>query len=71
MIFSPKIPYKLVAERSEATTNRLQIPYWCPRKESNLHLILRRDLLCPLSYEGNPKLNFTTKGIMSYECFVY
>ena len=23
---------------------------WCPREESNLHLILRRDLLYPLSY---------------------
>jgi len=28
LIFSPKIPYKLVAERSEANRNRLQIPYW-------------------------------------------
>ena len=31
LIFSPKIPYNLVAERSEAAPNRLQIPYWCPR----------------------------------------
>ena len=30
LIFSPKIPYNLVAERSEANRNRLQIPYWCP-----------------------------------------
>ncbi|MBU2233780.1 hypothetical protein KJ627_02920 [Patescibacteria group bacterium] len=29
LIFSPKIQYKLVAERSEANRNRLQIPYWC------------------------------------------
>ncbi|MEK7117350.1 MAG: hypothetical protein AAB861_01090, partial [Patescibacteria group bacterium] len=29
LIFSPKIPYNLVAERSEATPNHLQIPYWC------------------------------------------
>jgi len=27
-IFTPKIEYKLVAERSEANRNRLQIPYW-------------------------------------------
>ena len=36
LIFSPKIPYNLVAERSEATPNHLQIPYWCPRQDSNL-----------------------------------
>ena len=29
LIFSPKIPYNLIAERSEANPNRLQIPYWC------------------------------------------
>ena len=29
LIFSPKIPYNLDAERSEANPNRLQIPYWC------------------------------------------
>jgi len=29
LIFSPKIPYNLVAEQSEANRNRLQIPYWC------------------------------------------
>jgi len=27
LIFSPKIPYNLIAERSEANRNRLQIPY--------------------------------------------
>ncbi|MBI5306126.1 hypothetical protein HZB04_00840 [Candidatus Wolfebacteria bacterium] len=31
LIFSPKIEYKLVAERSEANRNRLPIPYWCAR----------------------------------------
>ena len=36
LIFSPKIPYNLVAERSEANRNRLQNSYWCPREESNL-----------------------------------
>jgi len=29
LIFSPKIPYNLIAERSEANRNHLQIPYWC------------------------------------------
>ena len=37
LIFSPKIPYNLIAERSEANRNRLQIPYWCPGRESNSH----------------------------------
>ncbi|GBE16778.1 hypothetical protein BMS3Abin15_00601 [bacterium BMS3Abin15] len=29
LIFSPKTPYDLVAERSEATTNLLTFPKWC------------------------------------------
>ena len=37
LIFSPKIPYNLIAERSEANRNHLQIPYWCRREDSNLH----------------------------------
>jgi hypothetical protein len=36
LIFSPKIPYNLIAERSEANRKSLQIPYWCPLKDSNL-----------------------------------
>ena len=28
LIFSPRIPYDLVAERSEATTSGLQFPVW-------------------------------------------
>ena len=28
-VFTPKIQYKLVAERSEANQNRLQFPTWC------------------------------------------
>ena len=36
LIFSAKNPYNLVAERSEATSNRLQIPYWCAQEDSNL-----------------------------------
>ena len=35
-VFTPKIEYELVAERSEANLNRLQIPYWCAREDSNL-----------------------------------
>ena len=34
---SPKIEYKLVAERSEANQNSLTFPFWCPRGESNTH----------------------------------
>jgi len=30
LIFSPKIPFNLVAERSEATTKSLTFPYWLP-----------------------------------------
>jgi len=30
LIFSPKIPYNLVAERSEASQRNLTFPYWCP-----------------------------------------
>ena len=28
-VFTPKIEYELVAERSEANQNRLLIPMWC------------------------------------------
>ena len=28
-VFAPKIEYELVAERSEANQNSLQIPTWC------------------------------------------
>jgi len=30
-VFTPKIEYKLVAERSEANLSNLQFPLWCPR----------------------------------------
>ena len=39
LIFSPKIQYNLVAERSEASRNRLQIPYWCAGEDSNLQAL--------------------------------
>ena len=39
LIFSPKIPYNLIAERSEANRNHLQIPYWCAGEDSNLHVL--------------------------------
>ncbi len=45
-VFAPKIEYELVAEsrqkrgkRREANRNRLQIPYWCGRRELNPHAI--------------------------------
>ena len=34
--FSPKIPYDLVAERSEATSKTLPNSYWLPGQDSNL-----------------------------------
>ena len=34
-VFTPKIEYKLVAERSEANQNRLQFPTWCRGWELN------------------------------------
>ena len=36
LIFSPKIPYNLVAEPAEAGEATLTIPYWCARQDSNL-----------------------------------
>ena len=30
-VFTPKIEYKLVAERSEANQNSLTFPFWCPQ----------------------------------------
>ena len=42
--FSPKIPYKLAAERSEADSSHLQFPFWRRRTDSN-----RRGLLTPTS----------------------
>jgi len=29
-VFTPKIEYELVAERSEANLSNLQLPVWCP-----------------------------------------
>ena len=37
LIFSPKTPYNLVAERSEANQRNLTFPYWCPGWDSNPH----------------------------------
>ena len=34
LIFSPKIPYDLVAERSEANLDSLTFPFWCPLFEN-------------------------------------
>ena len=35
--FEAKIPYNLVAERSEANHNNLTFSKWCPRSDSNRH----------------------------------
>ena len=35
-VFTPKIEYKLVAERSEASLSNLQFPTWCAQQGSNL-----------------------------------
>ena len=59
-VFTPKIEYKLVAERlvvssvepSEANQNSLTFPVWCPRGESNTHQRLRSPQFYPLNYEG-------------------
>jgi len=37
LIFSPKIPYDLVAERSEATASCLQFPVWWGWRDLNSH----------------------------------
>ena len=37
LIFSPKIPYNLVAEPAEAGEATLTIPRWCSRQDLNLH----------------------------------
>ena len=36
-VFTPKIEYELVAERSETNLSNLQFPTWCPRPGSNRH----------------------------------
>ena len=43
-VFTPKIEYQLVAERSEANPSNLQFPKWCARQDSNLQ---------PLAPEAN------------------
>ena len=37
-VFTPKIEYELVAERSEANLSNLQFPYWCAGEDLNLHV---------------------------------
>ena len=57
-VFTPKIEYQLVAERSEANQNSLTFPIWCRRQGSNLRpdayetsataTELRRHFVCTL-----------------------
>jgi hypothetical protein len=39
-VFTPKIEYQLVAERSEANPSNLQFPSWCGMSGSNRRLVL-------------------------------
>ncbi|KKS24915.1 MAG: hypothetical protein UU84_C0053G0011 [Candidatus Yanofskybacteria bacterium GW2011_GWC2_41_9] len=52
-VFTPKIEYKLAAERSEANQNSLTFPFWCPREESNLYLPLRTGLFSSVELRGH------------------
>ena len=52
IVFTPKIEYELVAERSEVNQNSLTFPFWSPQKESNPHQLVKSQLLCQLSYGG-------------------
>ena len=38
-VFTPKIEYELVAERSEAGFHSLQFPQWCRGRDSNPHVL--------------------------------
>ena len=51
-VFTLKIEYKLVAERSEANKNPLTFPIWCSRQESNLHRGYRKPISYPLNDES-------------------
>ena len=50
-VFTPKIEYKLVAERGEAANQSLTFPTWCTRQESNLYYKLRKLASYPLNDE--------------------
>ena len=52
LIFSPKIPYNLVAERSEANQNSLTFHFWCPQEDSNPYYEIRNLASYPLNDEG-------------------
>ncbi len=51
-LFAPKNPYNLLAERRVSRREDLTFPTWCPRQESNLQRLLRREVLYPFNYEG-------------------
>ena len=51
LIFKPVIPYDLIAERSEATSETLPFPKVSAREESNLDLGIRSPSFFPLNYE--------------------
>ena len=49
-VFTPKIEYQLVAERSEATSESLTFPIWCARLDSNQEPSRYKLDAPPLSY---------------------
>ena len=51
-ILSKKSENRQEAALRAATTNRLQIPYWCPREESNFYYGIRNPVSYPLNDEG-------------------
>lgn len=63
-VFTPKIEYKLVAERSEENQNSLTFPFWCSRQESNLHRKYRKLEFYPLNYESTVSNNTTNLAIL-------
>src|SRR3989338_3539678 len=53
-VFTPKIEYELVAERSEANQNSLTFPTWCAGKDSNLRSPSGRWIYSPLQLSTLP-----------------
>ncbi len=47
-VFTPKIEYELVAERSEANQNSLTFPTWCPGRDSNPQALTAGDFKSPV-----------------------
>ncbi len=65
-LFAPKNPYDLVAEPRHGRGEALTFPMWCPRQESNLHHLLRREISYPLNDEGNTDLVYCVRNENSH-----